>query len=74
MRKRGKDLKKLKAVLDLLVEGDTLPVRFRDHPLSGNWNGYRDLHTEPDWVLIYRVADDELRLARTGTHADIFDE
>ena len=35
--------------------------------------GYRDCHIEPDWVLIYKLTDDELRLARTGTHTDLFD-
>jgi mRNA interferase YafQ len=41
---------------------------------TGDWAGYRDLHIEPDWLLIYRVKDDELQLARTGTHSDLFDE
>ncbi len=74
MRKRGKDLGKLKTVMELLAEEKPVPARHRDHPLRGNWNGYRDLHIEPDWLLIYRIVGDELRLARTGTHADIFDE
>ena len=72
--KRGKDLNKLKQVLVLLLDGEILPERLRDHPLRGNWNGYRDLHIEPDWLLIYRIAGDELNLARTGSHADLFDE
>ena len=71
---RGKDLNKLKQVLVLLLDGEILPERLRDHPLRGNWNGYRDLHIEPDWLLIYRIAGDELHLARTGSHADLFDE
>ena len=73
MRKRNKDLSKLRTVLALLIEQKPLPRQYLDHPLKGNWKSYRDLHIEPDWVLIYRVAANELRLARTGTHADIFD-
>jgi len=42
--------------------------------LKGDWRGYRDAHIEPDWLLIYRVADNELHLVRTGSHADLFDE
>jgi mRNA interferase YafQ len=42
--------------------------------LRAEWIGYRDLHIEPDWLLIYRVKGDELQLARTGTHSDLFDE
>jgi mRNA interferase YafQ len=72
--KRGKDMSKLKQVLLVLLHGEALPERLRDHPLRGNWNGYRDLHIEPDWLLIYKVSGDELHLARTGSHADLFDE
>ena len=70
--KRGKDMARLRAVLSLLIEAQPLPTEYRDHPLKGDWKGYRDLHIEPDWLLIYRAEGDELHLARTGTHADVF--
>lgn len=70
--KRGKDLDKLRTVLRLLVEEQPLPARLRDHALSGDWDGYRDLHIEPDWLLIYRIVDSRLLLVRTGSHADLF--
>lgn len=73
-QKRGKEIDKLKAVLLLLVEEKPLPASHRDHPLKGDWHGFRDLHIEPDWLLLYRVEGEELQLARTGTHADLFDE
>ena len=72
-KKRGKDMDKLKAVLSLLIEQKTLPASCNDHPLRGDWSGFRDLHIEPDRLLLYRVEGDELQLARTGTHADLFD-
>jgi len=72
--KRGKDMDKLREILRLLIEGKILPERYKDHPLKGEWAGWRDAHIEPDWLLIYRVEGNELRLARTGTHADLFDE
>lgn len=72
--KRGKDLAKFTTVLNLLLSGEPLPAAFQDHPLKGDWKGFRDLHIEPDWLLFYRVEGDELMLARTGTHADLFDE
>lgn len=72
--KRGKDMAKLRAVILLLIEDAPLDVRYRDHPLKGVWQGYRDLHIEPDWLLLYRVTDTELLLARTGTHSDLFGE
>lgn len=72
MQKRGKDLEKIKAVIDLLVAGEPLPPRNRDHKLEGNWIGRRDCHIEPDWILIYKLTEDELLLERTGTPSDLF--
>ena len=72
MRKRGKDLEKVKAVIELLVAGEPLPPKNRDHKLGGKWIGRRDCHIEPDWILIYKLTDDELLLERTGTHSDLF--
>jgi mRNA interferase YafQ len=70
--KPGKDLAKLKTVVNLLVAQQPLPPKNRDHPLAGNWAGHRDCHIEPDWILIYKILEDEIRLERTGTHADLF--
>lgn len=53
--KRGKDMAKLKTVVMLLLGDEPLPPRLRDHPLRSNWIGYRDLHIEPDWLLLYRI-------------------
>ena len=72
--KRKKDMDKLKAVLTLLVEEKPIPASYKDHTLKGTWQGFRDLHIEPDWLLLYRIEGDDLRLARTGTHSDVFEE
>lgn len=73
-QKRGKDMERLKAVIILLLSDEPLPERLRDHPLRGDWVGYRDLHIEPDWLLLYRKTDEVLMLARMGTHSDLFGE
>ena len=72
--KRGKDLARLKAALDLLVDGEPLPAHYKDHPLRGAFVGSRDCHLEPDWVLIYTLLENggHVRLERTGTHTDLF--
>lgn len=70
--KRGKDLAKMKAVVDLLLAGEDLPPKNRDHQLGGTWVGHRDCHIEPDWLLIYKTLENELRLERTGSHSDLF--
>ena len=51
---------------------EELPPSRRDHALKGEWKGHRECHVEPDWLLVYHATDDELLLARTGTHADLF--
>lgn len=71
-QRRGKDMTKLKTLITLLVNEKEIPAEYEDHPLQGNWRGYRDAHLEGDWILIYRVDGEDLRLARTGTHQDIF--
>ena len=70
--RRGWDLAKLKSIIDLLIDGHPLPAQFKDHPLRGNWEGSRDCHIEPDWVLIYTLEHDHVRFERTGTHGDLF--
>jgi mRNA interferase YafQ len=75
--KRGKDIGKLKKLLAFLISGDPLDPRYKDHPLKQNWQGYRDAHIEPDWLLIYTVFESTngpvVRFERTGTHSDLFD-
>ncbi|WP_297920501.1 type II toxin-antitoxin system YafQ family toxin [uncultured Agitococcus sp.] len=73
-QKRGKDMEKLKILLNLLIEGQVLPSHYGDHPLRGNWQGFRDAHIEPDWLLIYQLSADAVRFERTGRHTDLFDE
>ena len=72
--KRGKDMSKLREVVHLLLAGQSLPVRYQDHPLKGEWKPFRDCHIEPDWLLIYKVTPDSVHFERTGRHTDLFDE
>jgi mRNA interferase YafQ len=71
-KKRGKDTSKIKALIDLLAEKQKLPSKYRDHTLTGNYVNHREFHIEPDWLLIYQIIDQNLILARTGSHADLF--
>lgn len=73
MQKRGKDMSKLTALLALLLEEQPLPAFYQAHPLKGGWLPFWDAHIEPDWLLLYLVQEGNLHLARTGTHADLFE-
>ena len=70
--RRHYDIAKLQGVLDLLTQGIALPHQYRDHALIGNWLPKRECHIAPDWLLIYETSKTEGRLARTGTHSDLF--
>lgn len=74
MKKRGKDLEKLKYIVNELANQRPLDEKYRDHELTGNYRNFRECHIEPDWLLIYRIEKGELTLAlvRTGTHSDLF--
>ena len=74
LEKSGKyDLSKLKAVIKILAAGEQLPAQYVDHPMKGKFKGYRDCHIQPDWVLIYKLEKNELKLllTRTGSHSDL---
>ena len=74
MRKRGFDVSLLDEVVETLMQGATLDSRYRDHRLSGRFQGFRECHVKPDWLLVYLIEDDILTLSLidTGSHADIF--
>ena len=65
-------MRKLKAVIEKLLKNQELEAKYKDHTLTGNWNGYRDCHIEPDWLLIYKISETNLFLVRSGSHSDLF--
>lgn len=72
IRKRGKNLDKLKIIIRTLLAEETLDSIHRDHKLIGTWQGRRECHIESDWLLIYKCEIDRIIIERTGTHADLF--
>lgn len=74
MQKRGKNIKKLQDVLDIIANAKVLPKSANDYQLSGEMADFRECHIEPDWLLVYRLEKEELILiaTETGTHSDLF--
>lgn len=80
MLKRGKKTQKIFDVISLLLDNANkgiehhllLPEKHYLHKLSGNYNNYWECHIEPDWLLIFYLDNEVLRLERTGTHSDLF--
>ena len=74
IQKRGYDMSLLSDILKKLANGEPLPPKNRDHQLTGDFNGCRECHITPDWLLVYETVEEELilYLTRTGTHSDLF--
>ena len=73
-KKRGLDLKLLDKVITMLQNDISLEEKYRDHELKGKYQGFRECHIQPDWLLIYLKENDvlTLTLVDTGTYADLF--
>ena len=73
-KKRGLDLTLLDKVITMLQNDIPLEEKYRDHELKGKYQGFRECHIQPDWLLIYLKENDvlTLTLVDTGTHADLF--
>jgi mRNA interferase YafQ len=75
VKKRKKDIASLHQIMKQIEHEKPLAAKLRDHALTGNWKSYRELHIEPDWLLIYKLPPKEniVIFVRTGTHADLFE-
>lgn len=85
MMSRGRNIERLDEIIEDMAHARPLSPLRRDHPLSGEWEGFRECHIEGDWLLIYRIDSipekerkpsgsvERLMLVRTGTHADLFE-
>jgi len=73
IQNREKSQNKLKVVIQKLVNGERLNPIYKDHKLIGNYKGRRECHLEPNWLLIYKIKEDEIIFERTGTHSDLFE-
>ena len=73
-KKQGKDLNKLYDVIERLANDEVLEEKYRDHDLKGEYEGSRECHIEPDWLLVYEIRDEVLvlMLYRLGTHPELF--
>jgi len=59
-------------VISTLQHGETLEAKYVNHGLTADWLGYRDCHVKPDLVLIYKIDSAALKLARIGSHSELF--
>lgn len=73
-KRQRKNLSLLSAVIEKLIHEEPLEPKYCDHPLGGEWKGFRDCHVQNDWVLIYKINKKEntIIFARLGSHSELF--
>lgn len=73
-KRRNKNLSLLQKIMDLIIAQKILSPQLKDHTLSGNWTGHKELYIESDWLLIYKIycKDNKVVFVRTGSHSDLF--
>lgn len=76
VKKQGKDISKLDNVIKRLTNGIMLEPKYKDHKLYDNkrFKDRRECHIEPDWLLIYKIDNNQLilLLVETGSHSELF--
>jgi mRNA interferase YafQ len=74
-KKRKKNLTILQKVMNLIADEKPLPAKFKNHNLAGTWKHHKELHLEPDWLLIYKIVaqNNIVIFVRTGTHSELFE-
>jgi mRNA interferase YafQ len=72
LKQTRRNMERLKTVMKLLQEEKPLGAEYKDHALAGQHKDERELHIEPDWLLIYKIKENDLIFVRTGTHSELF--
>lgn len=76
IKKQGKDISKLKTIIEKLAKGEKLEEKYKNHDLINDkhYKDCKECHIEPDWLLIYQYINNELilLLVSTGSHSEVF--
>jgi mRNA interferase YafQ len=71
LQKKRYDYNKLEQAISILKDGVPLPGKYSDHPLAGNWQGFRECHIAANWLLVYKKTETDIILVKTCTHDDL---
>lgn len=66
-------LQELEKIIDILVSEQPIPIKYKNHKLTGNYDGMMELHLRPDDLLIYiKIENKSITLMALGSHAELF--
>lgn len=66
------EFNKMIEYFSLLSSGKPLPPSANDHALNGEYAKYREFHIGGDKLVIYKIENETIYLARIGTHSQLF--
>jgi len=76
--KQEKEENKFLEILKVLANGEELEPKYRNHKLVNDkiFKDCFECHITPDWLLVYKIQDNELVLLlfATGSHSDLFNK
>lgn len=76
IKKQGKDINKLRQVIEKLANKEKLDEKYQNHMLndSKKYKNCGECHIELDWLLVYQYVDNELilLLVTISSHGEIF--
>lgn len=67
-----KDFVVLKLIIDALQQQEEIDPIYRRYPLKGKLLGYESIHIKYDWVLIFKIKENQLILAMLGAHTQVY--
>ncbi|GHT87306.1 addiction module toxin, RelE/StbE family [Spirochaetia bacterium] len=72
IEKRRYDMDAIYDVIAMIIWGESLPERYREHQLHGDLEGFTECHALNDLLLMYIPDEDKVTFSRAGTHSDLF--
>jgi len=66
-------LDELDFIIEVLATEKSIPAKYKNHKLIGNFEGINELHLKPDDLLIYfKIENESITLVAIGSHSDLF--
>ncbi len=71
------DMHRIKEAISILaINEGPMPPEWRDHELTGKFEGFRECHVKGDLLLVYQIIEgskfETLMIMRACTHSELF--
>ncbi len=67
------DLQNFIDIIYKLSNDISLDKKYKDHQLKGELKEFRECHIKPDFLLVYRIKNNQLELIDIGSHSELFE-